>query len=60
MKHIFRRDKDTAVVTTRQGKIRGYEYDGLTIFKGIPYAVAKRFHAPEALAPWEGVRDASS
>lgn len=59
MKHHFRRDSHTAVVTTRLGKIRGYEWDGLTIFKGIPYAKARRFHAPEPLAPWDGVRDAS-
>ena len=60
MKHTFRRDQDTALVETAQGKVRGYMQDGLLIFKGIPYAKAKRFHAPEAVSPWEGVFDASS
>ena len=36
MKHTFRRDGKTAVVQTAQGKIQGYEHDGLQIFKGIP------------------------
>ena len=29
-------------------------------FKGIPYAKAKRFHAPEPVEPWEGVFQATS
>lgn len=49
-----------AVVSTRQGKVRGYCYDDLVIFKGIPYAQAKRFHAPQPVAPWEGIFDAGS
>lgn len=60
MAHEFRYNADTAVVDTKQGKVRGYVYDGLTIFKGIPYAKAKRFHAPVPVEPWEGVKDASN
>ena len=60
MKHQFRRSAKTALVTTDKGQIRGYEYDGLKIFKGIPYAKARRFHAPEEVTPWEGTLDASS
>lgn len=60
MKHTFKRDGKTAVVQTAQGKIQGYEHDGLQIFKGIPYATARRFHAPEEVKPWEGVLDACS
>lgn len=60
MAHFFTCKSDTAVVDTAQGKIRGYEYDGISIFKGIPYAQAKRFHAPEPVKPWEGVLDATS
>lgn len=60
MGHIFERDAQTALVTTAQGKIRGYRYDGLSIFKGIPYATAERFHAPEAPEPWKGELDACS
>jgi len=32
MAHEFRYNADTAVVDTKQGKVRGYVYDGLTIF----------------------------
>lgn len=60
MKHTFRRDSRTAVVKTDSGKIRGFEHDGLQIFKGIPYAAAKRFHAPEPVKPWDGILDACS
>lgn len=60
MAHEFRYNADTAVVDTKQGKVRGYVYDGLTIFKGIPYAKAKRFHAPVPVEPWEGVKDATN
>lgn len=60
MKHQFRRGAETALVTTDKGWIRGYEQDGLKIFKGIPYARARRFHPPEEMLPWEGTLDASS
>ncbi len=56
MKPTFRFDKETAVVRTTGGLVRGYEYRGLSIFKGIPYAEARRFHKPEPVKPWEGVR----
>ena len=55
MVHYFACNQDTAVTDTKQGKVRGYVYDGITIFKGIPYEKAKRFHAPEPVEPWEGV-----
>ncbi len=51
---------DAAVVETGQGKVRGYVCDGITIFKGIPYGKARRFHAPQPPKPWEGVFDATS
>lgn len=60
MQHTFFYNAETALVETTQGKVRGYVYDGLTIFKGIPYAKAKRFHAPEPVEPWEGILDATS
>ena len=60
MAHTFQRDKSTALVSTASGQIRGYRHDGLTIFKGIPYASAKRFHAPEAVEPWKDVLDCAS
>ena len=60
MAHSFRRDGKTALVQTNRGKIRGYGYDGLLVFKGIPYAKARRFHAPENADAWDGVLDACS
>ncbi len=36
----------TAVVETDKGLVHGYEYDGMSIFKGIPYARSKRFQRP--------------
>ncbi len=60
MGHQFERNAGTALVTTARGRIRGYRHDGLSIFKGIPYARAARFHAPEPADPWEGELDACS
>lgn len=60
MAHSFICNKETAVVSTTKGKVRGYCYDGISIFKGIPYARAKRFHAPRPVEAWEGVMDATS
>lgn len=60
MAHRFVYNKDTAVVKTTAGMVRGYLYDDIAVFKGIPYARAKRFHMPEETEPWEGVMDATS
>lgn len=60
MAHSFLRDRNAALVATRQGTLQGYVHDGLSIFKGVPYATARRFHAPEPVQPWPGVRDAAS
>lgn len=60
MAHKFTCNTETAVVATTKGKVRGYCYDGISIFKGIPYAKAKRFHAPRPVEAWEGVLDATS
>lgn len=51
---------DVPVVETQSGLLKGYSMDHVYIFKGIPYAQAKRFHMPEPVTPWEGVRDATS
>ncbi len=55
--YSFRCDKETAIVQTVHGKIRGYWQKDVYIFKGIPYARAERFEAPVPLDDWEGVRD---
>ncbi len=57
MSHAFSAD---AYVQTKKGIVKGYELDGMLIFKGIPYAKARRFHAPKPVEPWEGVLDATS
>ncbi len=51
---------DYPVVATPKGRIRGYVYDGVFTFKGIKYANAKRFHQPEPVPAWEGVKNALS
>lgn len=48
--------ENIAVVQTNAGKVRGYIHNGIYTYKGIPYATAKRFQAPQKPAPWEGVR----
>ena len=60
MTHNFRCDKTTALVQTDKGNVKGYAFNGLLIFKGIPYAMARRFHAPVPMQPWEGVLDATN
>ena len=49
--------KDYPVVQTKEGALRGYEWKGTCIFKGIPYAHAQRFRKPERVKPWDGVKD---
>lgn len=53
----------TAVLAkTTHGSVRGARANGVTVFKGIPYAGAPegeyRFKAPPKLKPWTGVREA--
>lgn len=52
--------ENVAVTTTESGKVRGYIHDGTYIYKGIPYAQAERFMAPEKPTPWEGVRSSTT
>jgi len=48
--------KDIAVTNTESGKVRGFIQDGIYTWKGIPYARAERFEAPQKTEIWEGVR----
>jgi len=48
--------EDIAVVPTEYGQVRGYIHHNTYTFKGIPYAKAERFMAPEKPDAWEGVR----
>ena len=48
---------DYPVAQTEQGKIRGLELDGVLTFRGIPYAKAERFGAPQKPDAWDGIRE---
>ncbi|MEZ4961229.1 MAG: carboxylesterase family protein [Saprospiraceae bacterium] len=48
--------EDIAVTNTESGKVRGYISNGIYTFKGIPYAKAERFSAPQKPDAWQGVR----
>lgn len=49
---------DHTVVQTKQGKLRGYQFNGIYTFHGIKYADAKRFQMPTEIKPYEGIKDA--
>lgn len=48
--------ENVAVTNTDAGKVRGYIHNGIYTYKGIPYAQAARFEAPQKPKPWTGVR----
>ena len=60
MARKFISNNDYPVVQTEWGKLKGFELDGIITFQGIQYAKASRFHAPEPLEPWEGIKEATS
>lgn len=51
-------------VTVEQGTVSGVDADGVTAFKGIPFAAPPvgdlRWRAPQPAAKWEGVRDGAA
>jgi para-nitrobenzyl esterase len=51
------------IVDTENGRLSGMYSDGMSIFKGIPYAASteglNRFMAPQPVKNWAGVRDCS-
>ena len=47
------------VLHTTSGDLKGYFYDGVYIYKGIPYAYADRFQMPVP-SKWDGVKDAAN
>lgn len=52
------------VVQTTHGQVMGETWDGIAVFRGIPYGAstggAGRFEAPKPAADWTGVRDCCS
>jgi len=50
---------DKPIVQTKAGKLRGLIAEDTYIFRGVQYAKARRFHMPEPVEPWEGVKNAS-
>src|SRR5262249_5176143 len=46
------------VVRVAQGALDGAKVGRLSVLRGVPYAKAERFGAPEPVAPWQGVRSA--
>ena len=49
---------DVAIAQMEAGKVQGFIHDGILTYRGIPYATARRFQAPEAARPWQGIRPA--
>ncbi len=50
---------DHPVVETKAGKLRGLIAEDTYIFRGVKYATAKRYHMPQPVEPWEGIRNAN-
>lgn len=52
------------VVRVRQGALRGSQEDGVAVYRGVPYAAspagAMRWHPPQPVESWSGVRDATA
>jgi para-nitrobenzyl esterase len=50
------------VVKTRAGEVRGHITQGVSAFKGVPYAAppfgVNRLRPPQPVRPWRGVREA--
>jgi para-nitrobenzyl esterase len=52
----LRTGENFAIANTSTGRVRGYQHNGIYTYKGIPYAEAKRFEAPQKPKPWQQVR----
>ena len=52
--------ENVAITNTTSGKVRGYIHSSIYTYKGIPYAEAKRFEAPQKPKSWQGIRSSMS
>ena len=52
-------DKPACIANPPAGHLAGTSEGSVCIFRGIPYARAARFQAPEPCPPWDGVRNAT-
>lgn len=48
------------LVTAPAGPVEGVAQDGVSVFRGIPYAAAARWRPPVEIAPWTGPRKADA
>jgi para-nitrobenzyl esterase len=49
-----------ALAQTPFGTAQGLDRDGVAVFKGIPYATARRFQHPTVVRSWDGTLDAGT
>jgi para-nitrobenzyl esterase len=52
-------ESDYPVVQTAAGKLLGCVAGGIYTFRGVDYAAADRYQAPQKIQPWEGIREAT-
>ena len=52
-------ERETVVLETALGSVRGIQRDGWREFRGIPYATAERWEQAVPVTGWEGVYDAT-
>lgn len=54
----------SSTIKVREGQLQGVQENGLTIFKGVPFAAPPvgdlRWHSPMPAAQWQGIRQATT